>query len=410
MIQQATCKAPDPLVRDVLQRFRQALDLPDPSVCGPVAVAMSGGVDSSVTAAALAFFGYQVVGITLKLYSGTSSHRPGTCCAGKDIADAQKVAFGAGFSHYVLNYEQRFHASVIKPFTQSYAEGKTPLPCVLCNQTVKFSDLLSHAQTLGCAALVTGHYIQRIQTPKGPRLYRGLDPAKDQSYFLFATTREEVDYLRFPLGGLLKKETRLLADFLGLCVAEKKESQDICFVGGGRYDDFIRKTSPEAFVKGPITHIDGRHLGTHKGIAHYTIGQRRGLNLNENEPLFVVNIRPQTHEVCVGPKEALFCHALSLEKVNWLLDPCEQTSRTMSVKVRSSGACHEARALFDAKTHTALVSLIEPEAGVAPGQACVFYDDDLLLGGGWIHATHQHPIKKQEPFLCSAQPVYGHAS
>ena len=389
------------LERDrLLSRIREALDLPPPQVCGPVAVAMSGGVDSSTTASALAHLGYQVIGITLKLYEGEAAGRPGTCCAGKDIADAKGAAQKSGFPHYVLDYTDRFWQSVITPFTQSYSAGETPIPCVLCNQTVKFTDMLTYARSLGCTALVTGHYIQRLKDPKGPILTRAADSAKDQSYFLFATTKDELDYLRFPLGGFLKAETRALAHHLGLTLAEKKESQDICFVAGGRYADFIEKVAPETFVAGDIVHIDGHTLGRHKGIAHYTIGQRRGLGIGGGDPLFVVDIDADQNTVTVGPKEALLTASLVIDETNWLASRAELLSLPMRAQLRSSGSERDVRAVFDFHGNSATVLLDAPEAGVAWGQACVFYQGNRLMGGGWIRKTQKYYIKPQGPSLC----------
>lgn len=386
----------------LLSRIKEALDLAPPEVCGPVAVAMSGGVDSSTTASALAYLGYRVIGITLKLYNGNERGRPGTCCAGKDIADARGAANKSGFPHYVLDYTDRFQKSVITPFTQSYGAGKTPVPCILCNQTVKFTDMLAYAQSLGCAALVTGHYVQRLLGPRGPMLARAVDPTKDQSYFLFTTTRYELDYVRFPLGGLLKHETRALASHLGLALAEKKESQDICFVAGGRYADFIEKIAPQTFMPGEIVHIDGRTLGHHRGIAHYTIGQRRGLRISAKEPLFVVDIDATQHKVTVGPKDALLTSELSINQTNWLSSPHELMSSPVRAQLRSSGEEHAVRAVFDFHDNTASVLLETPTKGIAPGQACVFYQNNRLMGGGWIQETKSSYTQPQGPSLCTS--------
>lgn len=389
----------------LFKKFQSALDLPPPADCGPVAVAMSGGVDSSTVAAMLAKLGYKVVGITLKLYGGTVGDRPGTCCAGRDIRDAKKVAAHYGFSHYVLNYEERFQRSVIDPFTQSYLKGETPIPCVLCNQTVKFSDLLHHAQKLGCTALVTGHYIQRKECDLGPELHTAHDMTKDQSYFLFTTTQEELAFLRFPLGGLLKEETRTLAEQLALDLAQKPESQDICFVGGKHYTDFLAKTAPHALDPGAIVDESGQVLGTHKGIAHYTIGQRKGLNLSVPFPLYVVALNAADKEVIVGPEEALLCHKLSLENINWLYHssflPPEQP---LTVRLRSSASLNAARLILNHQEKRALVVLDIPEAGISPGQACVFYSGTQILGGGWIKKTLAPPYQKKDTLICSYLP------
>ena len=386
----------------LLRRIQESLDLPAPQDCGRVAVAMSGGVDSSTTAQALSHLGYQVVGITLKLYESPLTGRPGTCCAGKDIADAQKAAHEKGFPHYVLDYTRHFQESVINPFTHSYRQGQTPIPCVLCNQTVKFRDMLSYARSLGCVALVTGHYIQRLLGPRGPILARGVDPSKDQSYFLFTTTKDELDYLRFPLGGLLKSETRALGEHLGLSLAQKKESQDICFVAGGRYADFIHKIAPETFTPGEILHINGQTIGQHNGIAHYTVGQRRGLGISAGEPLFVVDIDAHQHTVTVGPKEALLTHDIFVHQTNWLACTKELLSLPIKVRLRSSGEHYCARSVFDFDQKTAVVSLDIPAEGIAPGQACVFYHNDRLLGGGWIQDTSKYYTKSQGPSLCTS--------
>jgi len=356
-----------------------------------VVVAMSGGVDSSVTAAILAERGYEVIGVTLQLYDhGVAVGRSGSCCAGQDIHDAGRVADRLGISHYVLDYETRFREQVIDDFADSYLAGETPIPCVRCNQTVKFTDLLGSARDLGADALVTGHYVRWEFGEAGPELYRGVDPARDQSYFLFATTPEQLAILRFPLGGLDKNETRALARRFDLPVADKADSQDICFVPSGRYADIIEKLRPGAMEPGDIVDLDGKTLGCHDGVGHFTIGQRRGLGIASDQPLYVVRLEPEEARVVVGPVDALLRDRLSVRKVNWLGDsPLPTDGMRLDVKIRSTHAPvpvtvysddnNQARVLFD-----------QPQAGVAPGQACVFYVGDRLLGGGWIRRDDFH--------------------
>jgi tRNA-uridine 2-sulfurtransferase len=368
--------------------LRRDIDLAgDPKDCR-IVVAMSGGVDSSVTAALLADAGYDVVGITLQLYDhGQAVGRTKSCCAGQDIHDARRVADAIGIPHYVLDYESRFRAAVIDDFADSYLRGETPIPCVRCNETVKFRDLVATAKDLGAAALATGHYVRRARGPHGPELHRAADPGRDQSYFLFATTAEQLDYLRFPLGGLPKAETRALAERFDLPVAAKPDSQDICFVPQGRYADVVEKLRPGAADPGEIVDRAGRVLGRHEGIIHYTVGQRRGIGLGGDvgggEALYVLRIEPETRRVVVGPKAALAKAALVLGEVNWLGGPaipaeglaCRAKIRSVSepvaVRVRPTGG--GVRVIFD-----------EPQFGVSPGQACVLYEGDRVLGGGWI--------------------------
>lgn len=350
-----------------------------------VVVAMSGGVDSSVTAAMLAQEGYDVVGVTLQLYDhGAAIGRKGACCAGQDIHDARRVADRIGIPHYVLDYESRFRQAVMEDFADTYLAGETPIPCVRCNQRVKFRDLLDTARELGAEALATGHYARRTAGPAGPRLLRAADPAKDQSYFLFATTRAQLDLLRFPLGGKRKDETRALAQRFDLPVAAKPDSQDICFVPNGSYAAVVEKLRPGAAEPGEIVHVDGRVLGRHAGIIHYTVGQRRGLGLGGGDQLHVVRLDPETRRVVVGPREALAVPELAVRELNWLGDaPLDRAGIAAEVKIRSA-APPAAATIMAAGEGRARVVFDRPQEGVAPGQACVFYRGDRVLGGGWI--------------------------
>jgi tRNA-specific 2-thiouridylase len=354
-----------------------------------VVAAMSGGVDSSVVAAALARMGHDVIGVTLQLYDhGAALGKKGACCAGRDIHDARRVAAEIGFPHYVLDYESRFRESVMDDFADQYLAGATPIPCVRCNQTVKFRDLLSTARDLGAECMATGHYVRRVDGPNGPELHRAADSARDQSYFLFATTREQLDYLRFPLGGLISKaQTRALAAEFGLPVADKPDSQDICFVPSGGYAAVIEKLRPGAAEPGEIVHVDGRVLGTHQGVIHYTVGQRRGLGLGGGEPLHVVRLDPGARRVIVGPREALGVARFSVREVNWLGDgdfrDAPAQGWRVQARVRSTRPPAPAT-VRPTGPDSAEVILDAPEEGVAPGQACVLYDGDRVLGGGWI--------------------------
>ena len=376
---------------DALQAARDAVGLP---AGARVLAAMSGGVDSTVTAALLKRAGYDVVGVTLQLYDhGAAISKKGACCAGQDIHDARTAAEAMGIPHYVLDYESRFRDSVIEEFADAYLRGETPVPCIRCNQTVKFRDLLDVARDLGAAAMATGHYVQRRLGPNGAELHRAADAARDQSYFLFATTRDQLDYLRFPLGGLPKPVVRQVAMELGLAVADKPDSQDICFVPEGRYTTIVDRLRPHGAVAGDIVHLDGRVLGRHEGITRYTVGQRRGLNVAVGDPLFVVRLDVDSRQVIVGPREALLTGGLSLNEINWLgrqstFAAAADDGQRILARVRSTREPVPGRiAMVDGD---AQVVFDGSEEGVAPGQACVLYDPvetSRVLGGGFIART-----------------------
>lgn len=351
-----------------------------------IVVAMSGGVDSSAAAALLKDAGFDVVGVTLQLYDhGEAASRPGTCCAGRDIFDARRVADAIGIPHYVLDFEDRFRAGVIDDFAETYLRGETPVPCVRCNETVKFRDLLGRARDLGAKALVTGHYARLRLTADGPELLSGADPGRDQSYFLFATTRAQLDFLRFPLGGLHKEQTRALAKRFSLPVASKPDSQDICFVPEGDYAAVLAKLRPESHAPGDIVGVDGRVLGRHGGIVNFTVGQRRGLGISAPTPLYVLELDPASGRVVVGPREGLFKDRIAVRNVNWLGlgEGPPEGGLAVAVKVRSAMEPVPAT-VYGRPGEAAEVVLHEAYPGVAPGQACVFYGGDRVLGGGWI--------------------------
>ena len=355
-----------------------------------IVVAMSGGVDSSVTAALLVERGFEVVGLTLQLYDhGAAIGRKGACCAGQDIGDARRVADWLGIAHYVLVYESRFRKEVIEDFADSYRRGETPIPCIRCNQRIKFRDLLGTACDLGASALATGHYVRRTMGPDGPELHRAADPARDQSYFLFTTTRAELDFLRFPLGGFAKGEIRALARHFGLAVAEKPDSQDICFVPRGSYVRLVKELRPEAGEPGDIVDIVGHVLGRHRGIAHFTVGQRRGLEIAAADPLYVLRIDPERRRVVVGPRAALAETRLSLGEVNWLGPPAE-VGMAVTAKLRSTQLAVPATFFNGATNGDAELVLDAPTDAVAPGQAAVLYDGERVLGGGWIRRRAAH--------------------
>jgi tRNA-uridine 2-sulfurtransferase len=374
----------------VMDAVLSAMDLPGKPQDHRIVCAMSGGVDSSVVAGLLKHAGFDVVGITLQLYDhGEAVRRKGACCAGQDIHDARRVSANLNIPHYVLDYESRFRDAVINDFVDSYIQGATPIPCVRCNQTVKFSDLMWRARELDASALATGHYIHSAGTPGSPhrQLLTPADAARDQSYFLYATTQTQVDFLRFPLGMLTKPQVRDVATLMGLSVADKPDSQDICFVPDGKYADLIARLRPDALKPGDIIHLDGRVLGKHEGIVNYTIGQRRGLGVAEGDPLYVIKLEPEKNAVIVGPREALLRHDIHLRDVNWLGDqPLDAQPQNIYAKIRSTRPPVEAT--LSQRDGATIASFVGGESGVSPGQACVFYTGQgagqRVLGGATI--------------------------
>jgi tRNA-uridine 2-sulfurtransferase len=367
--------------------IRGLMSLPGEPGRTRVVAAMSGGVDSAVAAALAKRAGYDVVGVTLQLYASDGQpKRKGSCCAGQDIYDAKAAAERIGIPHYTLDYVEKFRASVMEDFAATYARGETPIPCVRCNETVKFRDLLLAAKDMGASALVTGHYIRRVDGAGGPELHRAADASRDQSYFLFATTREQLQFVRFPLGGLPKSETRALAAELGLELAQKPDSQDICFVPNGRYSDVVQRLRPGAIEAGEIVDLSGRVLGRHEGVINFTVGQRKGLGLGHHESLFVVRIDAAKHQVVVGPREALATRRILLRDVNWL-DAAAPSAGPRAVLARVRSTREPVRAEVRVRDAGIEVELLAHEEGVAPGQACVLYDaaqPGRMLGGGWI--------------------------
>ena len=354
-----------------------------------VVVAMSGGVDSSVVAALMKQEGYDVTGITLKLYDDTKQSKEGRqCCAGQDILDAKRVSENINIEHKILFYQKKFKAEVIDSFIDSYTAGETPIPCVQCNQTVKFRDLFKYAKDLKADALITGHYVSRVQSNGHASMYRAKDKNRDQSYFLFSTTQEQLDFLRFPLGEIDKSETRKIAESLKLNVAAKPDSQDICFVPNGDYASVIKKFRPESFKPGKILDLKGKQIGKHEGIINYTIGQRKGIKIASNNPLYVININADNNSIVVGEKDYLEIKKIKLRELN-ILGSEKEFKELIHIKVRSTGRLLKAK--INIKNNLADVEILDKETGISPGQACVFYskDDvgDKVLGGGWIHKT-----------------------
>ena len=381
-------------------KMLNSLDIAKPTEKTRVVVAMSGGVDSSVVAGLLAREGYEVIGVTLQLYDhGEATHRKGACCAGQDIADAKRVAASLEIPHYVLDYEKRFAEAVIHPFADAYLRGETPVPCIACNQSVKFEDLLNVARELGADVLATGHYVQTKLIdiePTGSRraLLRPIDSERDQSYFLFATTPEQLDFLRFPLGSMSKAKVRELAEEMGLEVAKKHDSQDICFVPEGKYVDIIRKMNPKAAQVGEIVHLDGRIVGTHNGIINYTIGQRRGLGIAAPEPLYVVRLDVKNNQVIVGGRDALKTYTMKLRDVNWLGQgrlEALAAGNGLSIEAKVRSTREPKPAIIQMIDDEIYVTIVDGEEAISPGQACVFYADESatseVLGGGFIEKS-----------------------
>ena len=366
-----------------------SLGIKKPKKKTKVVVAMSGGVDSSVVAGLMKEEGYDVTGITLKLYDDAKQSKEGRqCCAGQDILDAKRVSEQLNINHEILYYQKKFKQEVIDNFIESYSLGETPIPCVQCNQTVKFRDLFKYSKDLKADALITGHYIKRIQTNGKSSMYRAKDFSRDQSYFLFSTTQDQLDYLRFPLGDIEKMETRNIAKKLNLNVAEKPDSQDICFVPNGDYSSVIKKFRPESFNSGKIIDIKGKVIGQHDGIINYTIGQRRGIKIADKDPLYVIKIDNNNNTIVVGPKEALKINKITLRELN-ILGSKNELEKEIKIKVRSTGKLLRAKVKIN--SNKAEVNILDGESGISPGQACVFYLNneagDKVLGGGWIDKT-----------------------
>ena len=359
-----------------------------------VVVAMSGGVDSSVVAALMKEEGYNVTGITLKLYDDTKKAEKGRqCCAGQDILDAKRVSERINIEHEILYYQKKFKTEVIDSFIDSYVAGETPIPCVQCNQTVKFRDLFKYAKDLNADALITGHYVSRLKRNGHASMYRAKDHNRDQSYFLFSTTQEQLEYLRFPLGEIDKSETRSIAKKLNLNVADKPDSQDICFVPNGDYSSVIKRFRPESFMKGKIIDLSGKQIGEHQGIINYTIGQRKGIKISSDKPLYVININAENNTVIVGTKENLEIKEIQLRDLN-ILSPKKEFDQIINIKVRSTGRFLKAKINF--KNKNVRVEILDKETGISPGQACVFYSKDevgdKVLGGGWIDKTFNNNL------------------
>ena len=359
-----------------------------------VVVAMSGGVDSSVVAALMKEEGYNVTGITLKLYDDTKKAEKGRqCCAGQDILDAKRVSERINIEHEILYYQKKFKTEVIDSFIDSYVAGETPIPCVQCNQTVKFRDLFKYAKDLNADALITGHYVSRLKRNGHASMYRAKDHNRDQSYFLFSTTQEQLEYLRFPLGEIDKSETRSIAKKLNLNVADKPDSQDICFVPNGDYSSVIKRFRPESFMKGKIIDLSGKQIGEHQGIINYTIGQRKGIKISSDKPLYVININAENNTVIVGTKENLEIKEIQLRDLN-ILSQKKEFDQIINIKVRSTGRFLKAKINF--KNENVRVEILDKETGISPGQACVFYSKDevgdKVLGGGWIDKTFNNNL------------------
>ena len=385
--------------------FRRINNLPKKG--DKIVVAMSGGVDSSVTACLLKSAGYEVIGISMKLYEASSKKSPKTCCSGIDLRDARNVAKILGIKHYILDYKSKFKESVIDDFVDSYSKGATPIPCIRCNQTVKFSDMLKFTDSIGCSYLATGHYVKRVEKGDNISLYQANDKKKDQSYFLFATTQNQLRKLRFPLGNFTKNQIRELAKSFKLEIADKPDSQDICFIPDGNYREFLEKKSPSLFKKGLIVSTDGENLGYHTGIANYTIGQRKGIGIGGlkgrtiHEPLYVIDIDSSNNKVIVGPKYKLKKYLIYIKDLNFCSSSFPKNTFSANIKIRSNSSFVDGKVIItDFNNDSGVVELNKPEMGVAPGQACVFYNKQKkMIGGGWILASE----KKNDVFeICNS--------